>query len=59
MIVCTLIASALICNDYGLCLKQMKLVRMKNSVIENGKHYLLVAAAFDIALTYRHNMLFS
>jgi len=35
MMVVTIIASALIYNDYGLCLKQMKLVRRKNSVIEN------------------------
>ena len=35
--VVTIIASALISNDYGLCLKQMKLVRRQNSVIENGK----------------------
>ena len=37
MMVVTIIASALIYNDYGLCLKQMKLVKRKNSVIENGK----------------------
>jgi len=34
MMVVTIIASALICNDYGLCLKQMKLVKRKNSVIK-------------------------
>jgi len=35
MMVVTIIASALIYNDYGLCLQQMKLVKRKNSVIEN------------------------
>jgi len=35
LMVVTIIASALISNDYGLCLKQMKLVRRQNSVIEN------------------------
>ena len=37
--VVTIIASALIYNDYGLCLQQMKLVKRKNSVIENGKPF--------------------
>ena len=39
MMVVTIIASALIYNDYGLCLQQMKLVKRKNSVIENGKPF--------------------
>ena len=39
MMVITIIASALIYNDYGLCLQQMKLVKRKNSVIENGKPF--------------------
>merc|ERR1712147_366503 len=37
MMIVTIIASALICNDYGLCLKQMNLVRRKNSLIEKAE----------------------
>ena len=45
--VVTIIASALIYNDYGLCLQQMKLVKRKNSVIENGKPF---PKSYDYAL---------
>ena len=55
MMVVTIIASALIYNDYGLCLKQMKLVRRKNSVIENGKansHKTYVYNRYNIYIDY-------